>query len=278
MKFKLISDSGSNQRILDASIDYTTVPLTIVTDEKTFVDDSTLDVKEMVTFLSSYKGKSGTACPGVADWLEAFGDAEYIFCFTITSNLSGCYNAAGLAKEDYESAHPDRHVHIVDSLSAGPEMKILIEKALEYIAQGNDYKEICEKLEAYKQQTGLMFSLESLQNLANNGRVSAVTAKLAGVLGIRVVGKASDVGTLEPMDKCRGEKKALLAVWKHMKEMGFVKGKVRIDHCCNLPAAEQLKDMILEESPEADIIIGKTYGLCSFYAEKGGLMIGFEKL
>ena len=88
-----------------------------------------------------------------------------------------------------------------------------------------------------------MFSLESLKNLANNGRVSPVAAKLAGVLGIRVVGRASDHGELEPMDKCRGEK----------------------------------KDLLLKEYGEADIGIGETFGLCSYYAEQGGLVVGFER-
>ena len=61
-----------------------------------------------------------------------------------------------------------------------------------------------------------------------------------------------------------------------MKELGYTSGKVRIDHCFNESAALQLKDMILKESPSADIVIGETRGLCSFYAEVGGLMIGFE--
>ena len=79
------------------------------------------------------------------------------------------------------------------------------------------------------------------------------------------------------MDKCRGEKKALAKIISRMKEMGFKGGKVRVDHCDNLSAAEQLKQQILQEYPKTDLLIGETCGLCSFYAEKGGLMIGFEK-
>ena len=54
-------------------------------------------------------------------------------------------------------------------------------------------------------------------------------------------------------------------------------GQVRIDHCCNKPAAEKLKQILLEEYADADIRIGETFGLCSFYAEQGGLLIGFER-
>ena len=277
MHYKIVSDSGVNLRKMEASVDFTTVPLKIRTDEREFVDDPVLDVSEMVAYLKDYKGKSGTACPSVSDWLDAFGDAERVFCFTITSTLSGSYNAACVAKADYEAEYPERSVFIVDSLSAGPEMQILIEKVAELIELGKEFEEICNEISAYKESTGLMFSLESLKNLANNGRVSPLVAGVAGALGIRIVGRASVGGELEPMDKCRGEKKALAKIISRMKEMGFKGGKVRVDHCDNLSAAEQLKQQILQEYPKTDILIGETCGLCSFYAEKGGLMIGFEK-
>ena len=276
MKRKIVSDSGVNIRTLEGTVDYATVPLKIRTDEREFVDDIALDVQEMVTYLAGYKGKSGTACPSVADYVEAFGDAEEVFCLTITSNLSGSYNAARLAKEDYEAEHPERKVCIVDTLSAGPEMLILIERLQELMMQEKDFDTICEEITAYQEHTGLMFSLESLKNLANNGRVNSMVAKFADVLGIRIVGRANE-GVLDPMDKCRGEKKAIKKLAERMKEMGYMGGKVRIDQCDNQSAAEQLKANLLAEYPNADIKIGSTYGLCSFYAEKGGLMIGFEK-
>ncbi len=277
MKYKLVADSSANLLTLDAPFEFASVPLTLNAGDKSFVDDESLDVKEMVTFLSSYKGNSGSACPSVADWLNAFGDADRVICFTITSGLSGSYNAAYIAKNDYESEHPDRKVFVLDSLSAGSELKLHIEKAVELIQTGLDFDDMCTELSSYaKNNCELAFCLESLTNLANNGRVSPLVAKVAGVLGIRVIGRASNQGQLEQKDKCRGERKALQAIHKYMKELGYTSGKVRIDHCFNLNAAQQLKEMILKESPSADITIADTLGLCSFYAEEGGLLIGFE--
>ena len=60
--------------------------------------------------------------------MTLFGDAEYVFCVTISSNLSGSYSAATVAKEQYEAAHPGRKVYVVDSLSAGAEMHMIVEK------------------------------------------------------------------------------------------------------------------------------------------------------
>lgn len=272
---KIVVDSSANMAAPDSAV--VSVPLKIVTDEKEYIDDANLNAAAMVWDLQTYTGKSSTACPSPQDWLEAFGDAPYVFCIAITSNLSGSCNAANIAKADYEHDFPDRKVCVIDSLSTGGEMELIAEKIQELIGANHSFEEICENIQEYLQHTGLMFMLESMQNLANNGRVSKIVAKAAGILGIRAVGRASDVGTLEPMDKCRGEKKAILALADHMVAMGYEGGKMRISHCLNPAAAETLKANILAAYPQADVQIRPTGGLCSFYAEKGGLLIGFEK-
>lgn len=274
-KTKIVADSASDVMEM-AGASYASVPLKILTNEKEYVDNASLNVQEMVDDLAGYSGKSSTACPNAHDWLDAFGDAEEVYCVTITSNLSGSYNSACLAKQEYEQAHPDRKVMVIDTLSAGPEEKLIIEKLRDWIDAGKTFEEIREAVKEYLQHTRLLFMLESLKNLANNGRVSPLVAKAAGILGIRMVGKASDQGTLEPLDKCRGEKRTLMTMVKRMKDMGHNGGKVRIAHCFNEGAAQQLKELIQQEFRNAKVEIYRTGALCSFYAEKGGLLLGFE--
>jgi len=273
---KIVADSSANLMELQ-EIAFDVAPLKIITAEKEFVDDRDLDLEAMIDFFSTYKDKSQTSCPNPEDWLKAFGDAEDIFCVTITSGLSGSYNAACIAKNMYEEANPGRRVYVIDSLSAGPELTLIVEKLEELIGQGKTYEEICAVMPDYTQKTGLLFMLESLNNFAANGRVSPAVAKIAGVLGIRIVGKASDVGTLEPTDKCRGEGKSLTTILKHLKEHGLKDGKVQIAHCRNEAAAQTPKKMIAEELPNVTVKIGKNLGLCSYYAERGGLLVGYEK-
>ncbi len=275
MKYKIVADSSADVRSMQ-DVAFASAPLKIITSEKEYVDDEMLNVDEMVTDLLSYKGKSSTACPSAGDWLEAFEDAQRIFCLTISGSLSGSYNAAQMAKQDYEDRFPDRRVYVIDTLSAGPEVKLLIDKLAELIQEGNDFDTICAKIDQYRKKTHLLFMLESLKNLANNGRVNAAVAKVIGLLGIRMVGKASDVGTLQPLDKCRGEQNALKAIVKHLYEMGYEGGKICIAHCLNEAAALQLKAQILKDFIHAKIEIYRTGGLCSFYAERGGMLIGFE--
>lgn len=275
MSIKIVADSSANMYTLDG-VDFASAPLTIGTADREFVDNESLDIEEMVNYLAKYKGKSGSACPGVGDWLEVFGDADEIYCVTIISTLSGSYNAAMTAKAQYEEEHPGRKVYVLDSYSAGAELKLLVEKLRDLVLEGKDFETVCKEIEEYKEKRScLLFCLQSLRNLANNGRTSHAVATLCSVVGIRVVGDVKD--GLHPTDKCRGEKKAIATLFKNMKAKGYVGGQVIIDQCFNVDAAGALKSAILAEFPNAVVRIEKTMGLCSFYAERGGLMIGFER-
>ena len=273
---KIVADSSADLLFLE-DISFASAPLKIITADKEFVDDADLDVEYMADYLQSYNGKSSTSCPNTADWLDAFGDAKYVFCITITATLSGSYNAACLAKLTYEETFPERKVFVLNSLSTGPEMVLVLNKFKECILNGMSFDNACEYAAEYSNKTGLIFMLESLNNLANNGRVGPLVAKMGGFLGIRMVGKASHKGDLEPLNKCRGEKKALNTIVERLIDLGYNGGKIRIMHCINENAAITLKSLVTEKFPAADVEIGQSRGLCTFYAEKGGLLIGFEK-
>ncbi len=277
MNFKIVVDSSADM-LEFKDIPFSVAPLKISTAQTEFIDNITLDVKQMVDYLSEYKGKSGTACPSVGDWLNAFEGGENIFCITITSGLSGSYNAACIAKKEYEQQNPNAQVFVIDSLSAGPKLRMVAEKLAELIAKGESFSQICVEICEYAQNIGTFFMLESLNNLANNGRVGVAAAKIAGILGIRAIGQASSVGKIELLNKCRGEKKALQSMLSSMEIGGYKGGKASIAHCFNLQGAKQLKELILSKFPTASVDINPTRGLCSFYAEKGGLILGYEKI
>ena len=276
-KLKIVSDSSSDLLKLD-NADFDFSPMKILTDEREFVDDRNLDINEMATYLENYKGKSRTSCPNPSDWLEAFGDADDIICVTITSALSGSYNSACVAKQIYEAENEGKRVFVLDTLSAGPEITLIVKKLEEYLKNGMDYDTVCGHIKAYIKQTGLVFMLKSLNNFANNGRVSPLVARIAGFAGICIVGKASDEGTLEPTHKCRGEARSIETIIKDLSAMGLKNGKVSIAHCQNEEGALKLKNLIAEKFKNAQVEIHKLRGLCSFYAENGGFLVGFEKM
>ncbi len=274
MAFRIVSDSSSNVLSM-GDANYTTVPLKIIA-EKEYVDDPALDLAGMMEDLRNHKGKSGSSCPNVGEWLEAFGDAEEIFCVTISKNLSGSYAASVQAGETYMEEHPGSKVFTFDSLAVGPEMALIIDKIRQCEAEGDDYETTKAKVLEYHNHVHTLFCLESMLNLARNGRVPMAVAKIAGMLGIRVAGIAQG-GQVTPIHKPRGAKKATQTLVEMLKERGFKDGNVlRVAHCFAEEAARAFHDAVLAEFPNTRFMLEHTTALCSFYAEAGGLIIGFE--
>ena len=273
MKFRIVCDSSCNILTLDEN--FATVPMKVTADRE-YVDDADLDLAEMVEGLRNHKGKSGSACPNVGEWLEAFGDAEYVCGITITKHLSGSYNAAQQAAQIYMENHPGRVAYIFDSLSTGPEMMMVADKIRQCEAEGDDFETMKQKVLEYHNHLHTLFCLESMMNLARNGRVPMAVAKIAGMLGIRVVGDV-EKGEITPVHKPRGAKKATQALVDMIRERGFADGNIlRVAHCFGEEAAYALRDAVLAEFPNTRFQLETTGALCSFYAEAGGLIIGFE--
>ena len=275
MELKIVSDSSCDLLALDG-VPFSVVPLKIVTDRKEYIDNESLNVELMIEELREYKGKSSTSCPNVKEWEEAFQDAEGVFAVTITSGLSGSYQAALAAKALCEEKDSEKQIHVFDTRSAGPEMVLLIGKIRDLIRKGESFETICDQATAYQKRTHLIFALESMHNFAQNGRVGKIAAAAAGVLGIRVLGRASQAGTLELLTKCRGAAKTVAAFLAELKKLGYAGGKINIAQCLNEEGAKGLKNAILSEFASAEISVYPLRGLCSYYAERGGILLGFE--
>ena len=274
VKYQIVSDSASDLLEL-ADINFSTVPLHIVVDGTDFADDARLSVPNLLDKLRNGKS-STTACPSPDDWITAFHDADRVFCVTITSGLSGSYNSAVIAKDIYEEKHPDRKVYIIDSLATGSKMVMLCEKLRELIQAGHDAEEIYRQIKEYNEHCFLYFALASLDNLARNGRVSPILAKGIKILGIRIVGTASTEGMLEPLSKCRGDRRSIPAIIEFMKEKGYQGGRVVITHNGNHEAAMELKRQLKTTFGTRNGEIHRTRGLCSYYAEPGSIMLAFD--
>lgn len=275
MKRKIVADSSCDIWELNG-VDFAVAPITISTDNKHYVDNQELDVRLMSEDLAKYKGVSHTACPSVGSWLDCYEGYDEVFVVTLTGAMSGTYNSAMTAKGIYEEENENVKVHVFDSLSTGPEMRLLIEKLKEMIEEDLPFEEIVEKGQDYLKHSRLFFALKSLHNFAMNGRVSKTVASAIGVLNISIFATASEEGTIQQISKCRGEKKVVKSMIEHLENAGYHGGKVRISHADNLKLAHSVRDKILELYPHADIIVYPMGGLCTYYAEIGGLLVGCE--
>ena len=279
MTWKIIADSGCDFREmanLAKDTQFESVPLTIQVENEIFVDDKQLDIDLMMEKMYASSAASKSACPSPDDYLKSFEGADTIFVVTITGTLSGSNNSAQVAKKIFLEEHPDAQIHVIDSLSAGGEVDLLVTKLNELIQQDLSFDEVVEVISRYQEKTKLLFVLAKVDNLVKNGRLSKLLRTVVGLLNIRMVGEASQTGTLELLQKARGSKKALASAIEELLKAGYKGGRLIIAHRNNEKFCQQFSQLIQEKYPQAQIETIPTSGLCSFYAEEGGILMGYE--
>ena len=275
MKYKIVADSAADMTEMEGDVPFSFVSLHIIVDGRDYTDNEELDTEVLQEALVMGRSSS-SACPSPEDWLKSFEDAENVFCVTITSGLSGSYGSAEVAKGIYEEQHPDRKVYLIDSLATGSKMVLLCYKLRELIGQGLEPDEVYRQIMDYHQRSYLYFALASLENMAKNGRVNPLLAKGLQVLGIRIVGTADEEGHLKPLGKSRGDRRTVMALVGHMRSCGYHGDPVVITHHNNAATAAALRDTIVTEFGTQSVEIRPTRGLCSYYAEPGSVLVGFD--
>jgi len=281
MKYGIIVDSGcdllSIEPFHEKEILFQRVPLKLYVGEREYVDDVHLKVKKYMTEMSLFKGKTGSAAPSPQEWKEAFEQANEVFAITITGSLSGSNASAQAGAHMLREEQPDKKVFILDSLTASAEITLLVLRLCKDMDADMGFEEIVSDISEYKKHTKTLFLLESLDNLIRNGRIGKIAGGVAGILEIKLIGCASEEGKLEILHRSRGKDASYQKLIKEMKKYGFCGGKVVISHCFHIDRAKYLKSIIVEDFPESEVMIMATSGLCSYYAQQGGILIGFEK-
>ena len=277
MKWRIISDSSCDIFDLDQRSEdlyFSTVPFVITVDDKDYVDNETLDVRELVKAIASSK-KSFTSCPSPAEWIREFGDEGDVFAVTISANLSGSYNSACTAREMILEQDPERNIEILNSRGTGPSLNMIIYKLCELIDKGLGFEEVRTEIHRFMEDHKLIFALSSYHNLVNNGRMPKIAGIVLGHLGLWGVGIASEEGTIKMKKIAKGGRKTLQVIMGDLKERVADKGCVVISHCENEEFANSLKKAVQNAYSGMEVRIMRTRGLCSYYAEKGGIIVGF---
>lgn len=280
MKYGIIVDSGCDLRVLDNSTEsdiyYKRIPLTLRVGEKEYIDDENLDIEEFMKDMKGYHGKTSSAAPAPQEWYDGFMMADEIFAIALTSELSGSYNSAMVAKKMANEKYPHKKIHVIDSKSAGPGLAMIAIKLKEILDSDVEFDKAVEMIEVYRDKTKLLFVLETFDNLMKNGRVSRIQGSMAGILGIKILCGASDHGTIDVLKKCRGKLSAYDNLIKEMGNKGYNSGKVIISHCFNNEKSDYIRSKIENIYRNASIEKISAGGLCSYYAEYGGVMVAFE--
>ncbi len=289
MTWAIIADSSCNLRdYTPAALNciYTFAPLTIQVGGEEYVDDADLDVSELNERVHSETSASGSACPSAGEWAELFRLADNVIAVTLSSNISGSYNSAqmgrNLVMDEYAREHDGqilgKNIHIVDSQAAGAKLEIMVRLIDRYLTMHPDamFEEVVSYANRLKSNSQVQFSLRSFDNLVKNGRMPKLVGALASNLSIRMLGTANEQGAIKVIAPTRGDKKTIGKILEVMRSDGYRGGMAYIDHVDNIEGAEELSRAITSEWPQAEVEILPCRGLCSYYAEKSGLIIGYE--
>lgn len=274
---KIVADSScdTNQQ-LDQFMEVNKVPFKIDIDERTFIDDESIDMKDFVDTMKASPNPIKSSCPSPGDFKEEYGDADNVYVVTISKELSGTYNSAMLAKDMILDEVKDKFIHVFNSRSASVGETLVAMKIQECINDKLPNEELVQKVENFIENMKTFFISEDLGNLIKNGRISKTQGLIANVLNIKPIMRATEDGNIEAVEKVRGSKKAFKRLAEIIGETGlkFEDRIVAISHANALQKAQDLKDD-LKKYNFKDIIIVETKGLSTAYVNDGGIIISF---
>lgn len=277
MKFKIVGDSCTDFLPEDRAKAYVvSVPLTIDVGGFQIVDDDNFDQKDFLKRVAEYEGCPKSACPSPEAYIESFQEAENVYVVTLSSELSGSYNSAELAKNMYLEEHPEVKIHVFDSRSASSGQLLLARLIEQYALADMPFEEIVEKVEAFRDDMQTTFVLESLETLRKNGRLTGVKALVVSALNIKPYMKATD-GTIQQVGQARGIRKALDKMIDYVGEVGanLSDKVVVIAHCNCLDRARCVEKKLMERYAFKGSVIIDTKGISSMYANDGGVIVAF---
>ena len=279
MEWKIVVDTACDFREIPnkaENVTYERVPFSLQIEDKVFVDTLDLDIDKMMEEMYASSEPARSACPSPEAYLAAYRGAKNVIVLTLTGAMSGSYNSAVIGEKMLKEENKDVNIHIIDTLSAGGENDLYLLKINELIKEGLSFDEVVSEMKKYQENSKLIFVLEKVDNLVKNGRLNKLAAAVVGLLNMRMVGEASDEGTLHLLHKVRGEKKAVSTVVDEMIKAGYKGGRVVVTHRNNEDICKKIQDKLREKFLNIEFMIVPTSGICSFYGEEGGMLLGYE--
>ena len=279
MEWKIVVDTACDFREIPnkaENVIYERVPFSLQIEDKVFVDTLDLDIDKMMEEMYASSEPARSACPSPEAYLAAYRGAKNVIVLTLTGAMSGSYNSAVIGEKMLKEENKDVNIHIIDTLSAGGENDLYLLKINELIKEGLSFDEVVSEMKKYQENSKLIFVLEKVDNLVKNGRLNKLAATVVGLLNMRMVGEASNEGTLHLLHKVRGEKKAVSSVVDEMIKAGYKGGRVVVTHRNNEDICNKIQDKLREKFSNIEFMIVPTSGICSFYGEEGGMLLGYE--
>ncbi len=277
MSYKIVVDScGELSEKMKTDGHFTSVPLTLEVGNETILDDESFDQASFLQKVADCPSCPKSACPSPAAYLDAYDcGEEHIYAVTLSSELSGSYNSAILAREMFMEEHPGKKCYVFNSRSASVGETLIALRIQQLEEQQIPFEQLVELVEEYIDTQHTYFVLDNLDTLRKNGRLSKVKAFVASALKIKPIMGSTPEGNIAQLGQTRGSNRALVKM-TDLVIAGVGPGQRRlaaISHCNCPDRAEIVRAALASHLMLEDILVLPTAGVSSMYANDGGVIV-----
>jgi len=198
--------------------------------------------------LEKSESMPSTSQPSAGEFLEAYKaaakGADALVTVVISSGISGTYNSAVLAQNEFDQVP----VEVIDSKVTSAGLVFMLRAMIEKAKKGAKVEELPAVAKAVQETMGIYFVVDTLKYLHKGGRIGGASAFLGSALDLKPILYLSEEGKIEALEKVRTKKKAVKRLVEITKEKaGGKKAFVGVLHA-NAPAeAEALKNEIASQ-------------------------------
>lgn len=224
---------------------------------------------------------ASTAAPSPGEYAERMEkylqDGQDILYIGFSEALSATYNNAKVAMDDLSPRYPDRKLYAVSSLCASTGHGLLVLLAAKQREAGKTIEEVRDYTLETLPHLCHWFTVDDLMFLKRGGRISATTALMGTMLGIKPVLHVDDLGRLINVSKTRGRKASVAALFDKVKATAIEPSTqlMAICHGDCIEDATGLAERLKNELSVPEVIISPTGVVIGAHSGPGTLAVFF---
>lgn len=208
---------------------------------------------------------------------KSLEEGKDIIYLGFSSGLSATYNNGVMIINELREKYPERKIIDIDTLCATGGQGLVVYYAAKLREEGATIEEVEKKVLSIKDRIQHQVKVNDLFFLKRGGRISATTAIAGSVLNIKPIITMDITGRLATVGKVRGKKAAIVELFNRMKYNENIEELpyVYISHSACIDEAENLKNMVVEQYPKAEVVIGDIGPVIGAHTGPGALVISY---
>ena len=249
---KIVSDSTADIVPDEAKrLGISVVPLNLTIDQDHYKDGMDITPREFYQKLPHAKKLPTTSQPSIGAFQDVFrnltDEGAHVVCITMSAKLSGTYNSARMAAENFASGR----VTVVDSTTVTGAEAFFVQTAVEMARLGKSAEQIVAELTDMTGRVQVIAALDTLEYLHKGGRIGAAATLIGGLLNFKPIIQVKD-GEVKPLERVRSKNKAVQRIAELVKTGGKL-DRLCILHGDSQDEAGELALMLADAFPMKDI-------------------------